>query len=118
MKRLSTLPLLWLFGAAALAQPPKQLDDNELSQVAAGDGISIALHLELNQPQSGVPASESRLTIGQTVNGNTNYIVVRNPSGVIDMFALGLSANTAPDGTNYVAVALPTYVKFTNVGFD
>ena len=56
--------------------------------------------------------------IGQTVEGRTTYLVMQNVSGRIQMANLGISANTADDGTNYVALSLPGSVRFTSVGVD
>lgn len=112
-----TFLVLALCCANALAAP-KPLSDTELSGVTGGDGVSFAIHLELNQPDANGQVGDSRLTIGQTVDGRTTYTVIKNPSGIVDMVGLNLSANTADDGTPYVALTLPGYVKFTNVGFD
>ncbi len=111
-----TLALGLTLGGHVHASTP--LDDNELSKVAAADGISFAMHLALNQPVAGQPAGDSRLTVGQVVDGKNTYMVIKNVSGVIDMFALTVDTKTAPDGTAYVAIGLPGYVKFTNVGFE
>jgi hypothetical protein len=52
------------------------------------------------------------------VDGRTTYIVVRNIGGVIQMVGLNISPQTASDGTNYVALTLPAYARFTDTGFD
>jgi hypothetical protein len=104
---------------AALAQPPlRELDDAELSQVRAGDGISIAGHFVLNDPAvAGI--SNSRLTWGmKDAAGQTSYVVIKNPAGVIDMFAVTLDVMKRPDGGNYIALGLPVYLKYTNYGFE
>jgi hypothetical protein len=97
---------------------PKARSDTELSRVTGGDGVSFAIHLELNQPDANGNAGDSRLTIGQNVDGRTTFTVIKNPGGIVDMVGLNLSANSADDGTPYVALTLPAYVKLTNVGFD
>ncbi|MGB9109500.1 MAG: hypothetical protein WCC39_12520 [Telluria sp.] len=107
---------LLLTGAAAKAGP-QPLPDSELAQVRGADGISFAVDLNLNrQPDN--QTGDSRLMIGQTVDGRTTYIVVRNIGGVIQMVGLNLSAQTAADGTSYVALTLPGYTRFTDTGFD
>jgi hypothetical protein len=107
---------LLLTGAAATAGP-QPLPDSELAQVRGADGISFAVDLNLNrQPDN--QTGDSRLMIGQKVDGRTTYIVVRNIGGVIQMVGLNLSAQTAPDGTSYVALTLPGYTRFTDTGFD
>jgi hypothetical protein len=109
------LPLLLLCGAAIAG--PKALPDSELAQVSGADGISFAIHLNLNrQPDNAT--GDSRLTIAHRVDGRTTYLVVRNPGGLITMVGLNLSAQTAADGTNYMALTLPGYVRFTDTGVD
>jgi hypothetical protein len=107
---------LCLLSAGANAGP-QPLPDSELAQVRGADGISFAVNLNLNrQPDSAT--ADSRLTIGQTVDGRTSYMVVRNIGGVIQMVGLNISAQTAPDGTSYVALTMPAYARFTDTGFD
>ena len=62
--------------------------------------------------------SDSRLTIGQTVDGRTTYTVLKNIGGVIQMVGLNISPQSAADGTNYLALTLPAWTKFTDTGFD
>jgi hypothetical protein len=114
--RASLLFALLLTGAAATAGP-QPLPDSELAQVRGADGISFAVDLNLNrQPDN--TTGDSRLMIGQKVDGRTTYIVVRNIGGAIQMVGLNLSAQTAADGTSYVALTLPGYTRFTDTGFD
>lgn len=114
MKRFA-LPLLLLCGAAIAG--PQALPDSELAQVSGADGISFAVKLNLNrQPDN--TTGDSRLMIGHKVDGRTTYLVLRNVGGVITMVGLNLSAQTAPDGMNYVALTMPGYVRFTDTGFD
>lgn len=105
-----------LVHAAALAGPTP-LSDEELARVRGRDGISFAADVQLNQ-HGGTVGGANRLSIGQTVGGRTTYLVVDDISGRIQMLGLGLSANTADDGTNYAALTMPALVRFTNVGAD
>jgi hypothetical protein len=106
-----------LLAARAAAAGPQPLPDTELAQVRGADGISFAVDLNLNrQPDNNT--GDSRLMIGQKVDGRTTYIVVRNIGGVIQMVGLNISPQTAADGTNYVALTLPGYTRFTDTGFD
>jgi hypothetical protein len=110
---------LFLYCSCTCAQSVRALDDSELSEVSGRDGIGIAMHLALNQPPGGVTAaSQNRISIGTTVDGQTNYIVIQNLHGTIDMFALHLSVQKRPDGSDYVAIDLPNTLKFGNFGFD
>ena len=96
---------------------PQPLADSELAQVRGADGISFAVDLNLNrQPDSAT--GDSRLMIGQKVDGRTTYIVVRNIGGLVQMIGLNISPQTAADGTNYVALTLPVYIRLTDTGFD
>lgn len=115
-KRFAILALL-LPTAAVLAGGPKPLPDSELAAVRGADGISFAVDLNLNrQPDNNT--GDSRLTIGQKVDERMTYIVVRNIGGRIQMLGLNISPQTAADGTNYVALTLPAYTRFTDTGFD
>jgi hypothetical protein len=107
--------MLSLCGAAGAG--PQALPDSELARVSGADGISFAVNLNLNR-QPDAATTDSRLTIGQKVDGRTTYIVVRNIGGVIQMVGLNISPQTAADGTNYVALTLPGYARFTDTGFD
>lgn len=102
---------------AAAWAGPQPLADEELAQVRGGDGISFAVRLQLNRPDDG-STGDSRITIGQNVDGRTTYMVVKNVGGLIQMVGLNLSAQTAADGTNYVALTLPAWTRFTDTGFE
>ncbi|MFC5550788.1 hypothetical protein [Massilia aerilata] len=115
MKSLAAFVLL--VPLAALAAGPKPLPDSELAAVRGADGISFAVDLNLNrQPDNTL--GDSRLIIGQKVDERTTYIVLRNIGGRIQMVGLNISPQTAADGTNYVALTLPGYTRFTDTGFD
>jgi hypothetical protein len=115
MKQLLAIFLLLLGGVAGAG--PQALPDSELARVSGADGISFAVNLNLNR-QPDAATADSRLTIGQKVDGRTTYLVVRNIGGVIQMVGLSLSPQAASDGTNYVALTLPGYARFTDTGFD
>jgi len=109
------LAMSLLCGAAFAG--PQALPDSELARVSGADGISFAINLNLNrQPDQGT--GDSRLSIGHKVDGRTTYLVLRNIGGVIQMVGLNISPQTAADGTNYVALTLPGYTRFTDTGFD
>jgi len=115
MRRLFAIFMLPLCGAAAAG--PQALPDSELARVSGADGISFAVNLNLNrQPDN--TTGDSRLTIGHQVDGRMTYLVLRNVGGVIQMVGLNISAQTGADGTNYVALTLPGYTRFTDTGFD
>ena len=100
------------------AQPLQSLDDAELSQVSARDGIAFAAHIVINDPTLVGAVADSRLSLGFGGDGPNRYVVIKNVRGVIDMFGVGLSVERKPDGSDYVALSLPGYVKYTNFGFE
>lgn len=103
---------------AAMAQGPRPLDDSELEQISGGDGVNIAMHLALNDPAL-AGSTKNRLTWGFNDGTQTTYMVIDNLSGTIDMYALGISVENKPDGSGgYIAVSLPTHLRFTNFGFE
>ncbi|HEX2530002.1 MAG TPA: hypothetical protein VHK70_00865 [Burkholderiaceae bacterium] len=108
---------LWL-AASALAQPPRPLDDAELSGIDGRDGVALALHLSLNDPTLPNAVADSRLSVGFNVDGTNTYLVVKNLRGAIDLFSVTVDIRQKPDGTDYVALGLPGHVKFTNFGFE
>jgi hypothetical protein len=115
------LAILLLCTAQYALAEPQPLADEELAQVRGADGISFAVRLQLNRPTNGEMSGttgDSRLTIGQTVDGRTTYTVLKNIGGVIQMVGLNISPQTAADGTNYLALTLPVWTKFTDTGFD
>lgn len=112
-------PLIALsLGASAMAQSPVAMNDDELSDVVGGDGVSIAVKLSLNDPTLPNAVTDSRISYGFNVDGQTTYIVIRNPRGKIDMFGLTLDVEKKPDGSEYVAIGMPAHVKYTNWGFE
>jgi hypothetical protein len=117
MKRRACTLLLCGIACSALAAP-QRLDDRALAAVQGRDGVSFAVRLELNSPDANGNMGDSRLWIGQQVDGRTTYTVVKNLSGVVQMVALNIAAQTAPDGTAYVAFNLPGSTRFTNAGFE
>jgi len=107
MKRSASLSLAaWVACAAHAAPVP--LSDDELAGVAGRDGVSLAVHLELN----------STLSAGFKVNDTTTYAVLQGFGGVADLFSLTLTMKTRPDGGgDYLELGLPGYVGFTQFGF-
>jgi hypothetical protein len=117
MKRLAIV-LLFCAGAGAATAGPRPISDAELAKVSGADGVSFAMRLELNREGDHMAPGDSRLWIGQQVDGRTTYTVLRNVSGVVQMVGLNIAAHTAPDGTNYVAFTMPSLTRFTDAGFE
>ena len=117
MKRLAAL----LLSVPALLQaaPSKPLDDDELSGVNARDGISFAAHISINDPTLVGAVTDSRLSLGFHDGATPRYIVLRNVRGTVDMFAIGLNVQSRTDGGgDYIAITLPSQVRYTNLGFE
>jgi hypothetical protein len=76
------------------------------------------VRLELNREGDHLAPGDSRLWIGQQVDGRTTYTVLKNVSGVVQMVGLNIAAKSAPDGTSYVALTLPSMTRFTEVGVE
>ena len=120
MKTTRALLLLWgLLAGAAQAGGLKALDDKALSQVTGQDGISFAAHVSLNDPTLVGAVADSRLSLGFTGDVSTSYVVFKNVRGTVDMFAVSLGVQTRSDGGgDYIAIGLPGYVHYTNLGFE
>ncbi|GAB2879431.1 hypothetical protein GCM10027277_55910 [Pseudoduganella ginsengisoli] len=112
------LLLLMLCCCAVRAGEMKQLDDEALGQVAARDGVSIAAHIVINDPTLVGAVADSRMSLGFGGDGAQRYVVLKNVRGVVDMAGVHVDVAKKPDGTDYVAVTLPGYLKFSNLGFE
>jgi hypothetical protein len=106
-----------LSGASALAAPAP-LSDDELADVEGRDGVSLAVHLELNSALLDGAAIDSRLLAGFGVDGTTTYAIVHNLAGVMDLVALTFDVRSRPDGGGDVLdIGLPSFVGFRQFGF-
>jgi hypothetical protein len=119
MKRALAIAVLLGGAGSAGAGPLRALEDRELEQVNARDGISFAAHIAINDPTLVGAVSDSRLSLGFHDNGQTRYVVLRNVRGVIDMSTINIDVHQRPDGGgDYVALTLPGTVRFKNFGFE
>lgn len=122
MKRLllqAALAATTLAAGVAQAGPLRTLDDSELAQVAARDGISFAAHVSINDPSLIGAVTDSRLSLGWENDGQKRYVVIKNVRGTVDMFAVTLGVQSRSDGGgDYIAIGLPGYVRYTNFGFE
>jgi hypothetical protein len=117
MKRLAAL--LLCVPALLQAAPSKPLNDEELSGVHARDGISFAAHIAINDPTLVGAVTDSRLSLGFHDGTEARYIVLRNVRGTVDMFSIGLNVKSRGDGNgDYIAITLPSQVRYTNFGFE
>lgn len=122
---MAALHLLRAFTVACIAgctattawAAPVPLDDEEMSKVTGRDGVSLAVHLELNSALLNGTPTDSRLTAGFNVDGTRTYAVVQNLAGVMDLIAVTLSIRSRPDGSDYVDIGLPQFVGFKQFGF-
>jgi hypothetical protein len=99
------LPLCAL--ALAAHAGPVALADDELASVSGGDGISLALHLQL----------DTTLTVGFRVDGTTTYAVLQGLGGTFDAYGLTLDVRQRPGGSDYLDIGLPQVVNFKAFGF-
>src|SRR3954465_1661863 len=106
-----------LCAAASAKAAPVALNDEEMSKVTGQDGVSLAVHLELNSALLNGTPTDSRLTAGFNVDGVRTYAVVQNLAGVMDLIAVTLSIRSRPDGSDYVDIGLPQFVGFKQFGF-
>ncbi|MDC8757348.1 hypothetical protein [Janthinobacterium fluminis] len=105
-------------GAVLASEPLRPLDDRELAEVRGGDGISFAAHIVLNDPALVGAVSDSRLSLGFKGDGPSNYLVIKNLRGVVDMFAVSVGVHQRGDGGDYIALGLPGYIRYSNFGFE
>lgn len=99
------------------AAAPVALSDEEMSKVAGRDGVSLAVHLELNSALLNGAPTDSRITAGFNVDGKRTYAVVQNVAGVMDLIAVTLNIRSNPDGSDYVDIGLPQFIGFKQFGF-
>jgi hypothetical protein len=104
--------------SGARAQGMEALPDDALDQITGADGIGFAAHIVLNDPGISNPVTDSRLSMGFNVDGSKTFIVIKNLRGTIDISDAGLQVLKKPDGSSYVALSLPSEVRYTNYGFD
>jgi hypothetical protein len=113
----SWLALCLALAAAHAAAAPVALSDAELSAVSGGDGIGLAVHLELNSALLAGRPTDSRLTAGFNVDGTKTYAVVQNLAGVMDLVAVTVNMRSRSDGGDYIDIGLPQFVGFKQFGF-
>lgn len=118
MTRAFLLAMLLGASAAASAQALQPLPDAELANVSGADGVSFAMHLSLNDPTLSNPVTDSRIAMGFHADGRTTYLVLKNLRGTIDMAGTALDVHKQPDGSDYLALTLPSLLKYTNFGVD
>jgi hypothetical protein len=118
MMRCCLLAMALCVSLLASAEELQPLADAELSGVSGADGVSFAMHLALNDPTLPNPVTDSRIAMGFNADGHTTYLVIKNLRGTIDMAGTSLSVNKQPDGNDYLALTLPSLVKFGNFSVD
>lgn len=108
MKHLCSTVLGLLLCGAVNAAPMQALNDEELSEVTGG-AIGLAAHVDLNIDR-----------IAWGFNGADDvktYLVIDKLDGIIDVFALAIDLKRRADGgSDYVAISLPDYIRFTKFG--
>ena len=84
----------------------KPLDDEEMRSVN-GQGISIAVNLNLNT---------NRFAAGFNVNGTTTYAIAQGFGGALQLFAITIDPLVKPDGTGYLSIGMPNYLSAQDFG--
>ncbi|WP_374426430.1 hypothetical protein [Ideonella dechloratans] len=107
------MALLSLVGGVRAA--PQALDDDALSEVR-GAGLGVGVHLELNSSllTGATPMPNLAAAFGDATQ--PNYLVMYGVGGIMDLYAVTLNAVTAADGTNQLALGLPSFVGFDDFG--
>jgi len=93
----------------------KALDDEELRGVS-GQGIAIAVNLQLNTSAIAGNAPPSNIAAGFVVNGVTTYAIVQNFGGGLQLFSITIDPSTKADGSSYLAIGMPAYVNAQDFG--
>jgi len=96
---------------------PEPLNDQDMASVSGQDGISFAVHIEMNSSLLQGAQLNNRLIAGFTVDDVTTYAVALNVGGIIDMYAMTLNLRTRPDGGDYIDMGLPFFVGVNQFGF-
>jgi hypothetical protein len=86
---------------------PIALSDDELATVTGRDGVSLAVHLEL----------DTTLSAGFMVGGTKTYAVVQGLGGVLDLFTVTLDVRSRADGADYLDIGLPGFIGARQFGF-
>lgn len=94
-------------GAVATRAEPVAMDDEALSQVDGGDGISVAVHLQL----------DTTLAARFTVDGVPTYLMLHGLGGTLDLFTLTLDVRQRPDGADFIDIGLPSFLGASGFGF-
>jgi len=104
------LPILCALRPAQAATP---LNDAALASVSGRDGIVMGAHLQLGQQ----PDSNTRVSLGFKVAGNTSYLMLDRVSGTLDLLGLEVRAvNGGASGSDVIQVTLPTFLGLKDFG--
>lgn len=134
LRCLPKLARLWVvtFGAllaASNAFAIDQLEDEDLSAVAGGDGVTIIVQLVWNANRTELDLS-SKVSIGFKnvvpdpadpikTKLNETYLVYGGFGGGMELIGLKIDAlKGPPDVGDYVSVTLPSYIGFDQFGFQ
>jgi len=97
-------------GTNAMAQP-KAMDNSELADVVAGDGLSIVLNLQFHA---------DRVSRGFEVGGVTTFATLQDVGGGMLLHGVTIDARAMPGapGESYIDVGMPSFVAFDRFGFN
>ena len=96
-------------GSAAMAAP-QPMDNEEMSEVSGGDGLSIIADLHINI---------SRVSRSFEVDGATTYAVMDDVGGGMFVGGITVDVRKQPNasGDTYIDIGMPGYVSFNKFGF-
>ncbi|WP_245549307.1 hypothetical protein [Noviherbaspirillum massiliense] len=89
-----------------------------MAEISGRDGVAFSVKLSLNDPSLAGAFPGARLSLGFHVDGQTTYLMFNELRGKLELHDYGISTQKKPDGTDYMALTLPQYVKFTDFGFE
>lgn len=96
-------------GSAAMAAP-QAMDNDEMSEVVGGDGVSIIADLNINI---------SRVARSFNVDGTTTHAVLDDVGGGLFVGGITVDVRNQPNasGETYIDIGLPGFLAFNKLGF-
>ena len=96
-------------GSVVMAAP-QAMDNEEMSEVVGGEGVSIIADLNINI---------SRVSRSFNVDGTTTHVVMDDVGGSLFVGGITVDVRKQPNasGETYVDIGMPGYVSFNKFGF-
>ena len=118
----SSVALVFLLHSPCAHAFSQELQDEDLSAVSAGDGVSISFHLEWNaNALTNVNLSDtSSISVGFYDDAAKRHtsLIFQGFGGILDMWNLSIDAKSGPASVgDYVEITLPNFMAFKQFGF-